>query len=71
MANDKITLRDIYEIVDRLEIKMDKRLYILENRTNALESFKDNLAGKITLFVGVLSICITIAWDWIKSKLKL
>ena len=68
---DKITLRDIYEIVDRLETKMDKRLCLLENRTNTLESFKDNLAGKITLFVGVLSICITIVWDWLKGKLKI
>jgi len=70
MSNSKITLKDIYDIVNRLEDKTDKRICLLEEKINGLESFKDNLVGKITLMTGVLSLTFSLVWQWFKEKFK-
>ncbi len=70
MTTNKVTLSDIYEVVNRLEDKMDKRMSDLENRVNVLESFRDNLIGKIAAFSAIVAVSITMLWDWVKSKLR-
>jgi len=64
MTNGKVTLRDIYEVVNRLEEKQDERLEKLENRVDTLENFRDRLLGIATvvgLFTGVVA-----TWIWKK-----
>ena len=68
MNNGKVTLRDIYEIVDRLETKMDKRLCVVEEKVNELESFRDKLKGQLALITAVISAFLTLTIDWIRSK---
>ena len=70
MNNGKVTLRDIYEIVDRLETKMDKRLCVVEEKVNGLESFRDNLKGQLALITAAISAFLTLTIDWIRSKVK-
>jgi tetrahydromethanopterin S-methyltransferase subunit G len=59
------TLKDVYEVVNRLEDKIDKRLGCLEKevadrvssvemRTESLELWKSNLTGKISI-IGALA----------------
>jgi hypothetical protein len=54
------TLKDVYDVVNRLEDKMDKRLGCIERdhanrvsalelRTDAIELWKSNIAGKISV----------------------
>jgi hypothetical protein len=45
MANGKITIVDVYNIVNRLEDKMDKRLCIMEKKVDILEDFKGKVLG--------------------------
>jgi hypothetical protein len=70
MKNNKITLHDIFEIVNRLEDKMDKRLCSVENKVDTLESFKDNLLGKITFMTGIISLIFTCIWEYFREKIK-
>lgn len=65
-----VTLKDIYEVVNRLEDKMDRRMCIAEEKIDVLESFKDDMAGKITLITGIFSLCFSLLWQWIKGKLN-
>jgi hypothetical protein len=68
MANNKISLKDIYEIVNRLEDKMDRRLLILENRVDILEEFKGKVLG-IAGFIGALAgSVISVIWNSITGK---
>ena len=54
------TLKDVYEVMNRLEDKLDKRLESIERdhanrvsalelRTDAIELWKSNIAGKISV----------------------
>lgn len=67
MTNN-ITLRDIYDICDRLEQKMDKRMCIVEKKIDTLESFRDNLLGKVAVIVALISLVFPLFVDWIKYQ---
>jgi len=69
MSNGKVTLRDIYKVVNRLEDKMDERLREAEKRIDTLESFKDNLAGKLAIVVGFCTLTASLLIDWVKKRI--
>lgn len=69
-ASDYDLLLEIQRAVNRLEDKVDRRMSLMEDRVNVLETFRDNLVGKLTLLTGILSVSFTMVWDWIKSKLN-
>lgn len=62
MAN--ITLKDVYEITNRIEDKLDK----MEVRVSAIEIWKAEIMGKIAVVVGLVTIGIGFVWDFVKSK---
>ena len=75
-TNNKVTLKDIYEVSNRLEDKMDKGFNkiaagVEENaeRITAIEYWKANLVGKLTAVLAILSFGITIVKDWVQEKL--
>jgi hypothetical protein len=64
-----ITLKDIYDICDRLEQKMDRRMCTVEKKIDVLESFRDNLLGKIAVITIFISAVFTLSIAWVKDKL--
>ena len=64
MPNGKVTLKDIYEVMYRLEDKMDKRMCAMEQRVDILEDFKSKILGIATI-VSVVSGAI-FSWLWEK-----
>lgn len=71
MSMQNITLRDIYDIVDRLERKVDGRMTNLEDRFSEIKSTQDQMLGKIsigmTIGMLVLSFAFTILSDIFKK----
>jgi len=62
MTKNDITLRDIYEVVEKYNEKLDKRMCELEDRVSLLENFKARVLGMaavIAAFVGSAT-----AWIW-------
>lgn len=59
-----ITLKDIYDINQRLEEKLDK----MSDRVSDLEIWRAELKGKIAIVVVFLSFGVSMAWDTIKEK---
>ena len=52
---NNITLRDVYEIVERLEVKIDNRITKIEDKVDKLEGFENRvygIAGLISLAIG-------------------
>jgi len=68
MANSRVTLRDVYEITDRIEQKLDTMNRDFNERISALELWKADLMGKVTMLVGLISLAFSMLWDYIKSK---
>lgn len=57
-------LKDVYDAVNRLEAKLDKRITDLEHRVDILEDFKGKVIGVATVigaFVGAIT-----SWIWEK-----
>ena len=64
MSNSKVTLNDIYAVMNRLEDKMDARVSEIEKRVDILEDFRSKLLGMSAL-VAALTGTLT-AWIWKK-----
>jgi len=67
MANSKVSLKDVYEITNRIEDKLDK----MEIRVGALELWKAEFMGKMTVVVGAISLFFTMAWDYVRKRINL
>jgi len=59
-----VNLRDIYEIAERLENKLDSRLREVEKRTDKLENFNSRMVGA---WLGITAI-ISVTSSWIFQK---
>jgi len=81
---DDVTLRDIYDAVGKLEDKISRdmgglktevcdRISKVELRTDGLESWRDNMMGKIAIITviatSVISIIIAFLKDLLSKKL--
>lgn len=64
MTSDRVSMRDLYQAIERLESKIDEKVTNNSKRIDKLETFKDRWAGAITLlsvFGGAVA-----AWIWDK-----
>ena len=63
-----ITLKDVYDVVQRLEDKMDGRFEKIEEEVATNTNFRNQLIGKITVVVVFIGLGINMAWDYIFNK---
>ena len=86
MTNSEVTLRDILDVQNRVENKIDnfrkeinkkfdgmhietnERFNDVDKRIDKLEQWKENLSGKITMAIGIISIAFNVAWEFVKEK---
>lgn len=64
----QVTLNDIYQVVNRLEDKMDDRLKEVEGRVNILEDFRGKALGIMAVVMFVLSGIFTWVWERITKS---
>ena len=60
-----ITIKDIYEITNRIEDKLDK----METRVNALEIWKAQILGQLAIIGGFVMFFGNLAMDFAKEKI--
>lgn len=63
--NTIISLKDIYDVVNRMEDKMDKRLNAIEGRVDVLEDFRGWILGGLT----IIGIFVSGFATWVWKKL--
>jgi len=63
MSTSKVTLNDVYAVVNRLEDKVDKRLCEVDMRVNRLEELKAQAALIVSILAVVVSVAISWAWN--------
>lgn len=67
--SDKVTLRDIYDRFDRFEDRIDRRFQDIEKDVSGIQRYQDNLTGKLTAVLFVVSLGINMFIEFIKEKL--
>lgn len=67
--SEKVTLRDIYDRFDRFEDRMDRRFEDIERDVSSLQRYQDNLTGKLTVVLFLVSIGINMFIEFIKERL--
>lgn len=63
MSDEKITLRDIYKVVERVEDKMDARLKEVENDLDSVKAFQNRTLGIASVFATFVSLAATYIWN--------
>lgn len=63
MDKDRVSLRDIYDAVGKLEGKIDQRFEKLESRVSALEAFQNRIFGIGAAFSAFSSLVMTFIWE--------
>jgi hypothetical protein len=63
-------LKDVHEVVARIEDKVDKRFAAVEVRVNKVEDFQSNLTGKITVLGGIMMLLVNFLWDFGRGLIK-
>lgn len=63
MTRETITLRDVYDIVNRLESKMDMQFDRHDERINKIEQNQSKALGVIGAITFILSGTMTYVWD--------
>lgn len=48
------TLKDIYDVMNRLEDKLDKRVKCVEDDIEVIKDWKSNLMGKISIIGAIV-----------------
>ena len=61
----QISFKDVYEVVERLEVKIDKRVFESEIKIQKLESFNNKALGAWFAITALVSI----ASSWIVQKI--
>ncbi len=65
MSNgNKVSLKDVYDINNRIEDKLDK----LESRVSIIEIWRATIIGQIIIILAVINFVIAISFDWIKKQ---
>jgi hypothetical protein len=68
MNTEKITLRDIYDVVNRLEDKVDKRITTVESEIKEMKSFQNRVMGVASVMAAFVSLLATFIWNRITGQ---
>lgn len=63
-----VTLKDIYDVVNRLEDKVDCRLTAVEKSVDELQSFQNKVLGIASIAAIFVSAIVTYVWNRIVGK---
>jgi len=68
--SEQVTLRDIYDVVNRIEDKFDQRIRCVEDDVEVLKTFRDNMMGKIAIITVIATSVVSIIIAFIKDILS-
>ena len=64
MANDKVTIRDLYTAIANLDTKIENKFDKFEGRLDSVETFRDRWMG----YVSAISLVITLTFSFVWKK---
>jgi len=74
--NSKISIKDVYTVVDRMENKFDKRfdrmMASIDSNSKVITThgyWIENVKGRIAIIVAVATLAINAGWYFIKDKI--
>lgn len=67
---DGATIREVYDIVERIETKLDRRITGIENNVDGLDKRLANFEGKASILAIVWSSIVSMAGIFVGSFIK-
>ena len=78
MTSSKVTLRDIYNLseriddkLDRLDAQIDGKLDKIHERLTSLENWRSNIMGKMAILFAMVSFAVSFALNWLRERIKI
>jgi hypothetical protein len=68
VSEERVTLKDVYEVVNRIEDKMSQRIAETERRVDILESFQSRTLGVLSIITVFISLAATWVWGKITGE---
>lgn len=65
--SDYQLLKDVHEVVGRIEAKLDA----VETRVSTLEKWRAEIMGKVAIIAGIAGVAFTAVWDYARRKLNI
>lgn len=62
MTEDRVTLRDIYTAVNRIEDKFDKRIEDIEKNVDTLKAFQNKAMATLSVFSSLVGLGSSYFW---------
>lgn len=63
MTKETVTLRDVYEAINKLEDRMAHRIEKIETDVDQNTTFRNQLIGKMTVIFAIIGVGVNWAWD--------
>lgn len=68
MPEDRVTLRDVYEVMNRIEAKFEKRLDSVEEDIEKIKSFQNKALGIMSVITIFASGASSFIWNKVTGK---
>ena len=66
--SDRVSLRDIYEAVGKLEDKIDRKIEGIQTEVNGLQSFRDRWLGYVSAISFIITLTFSLIWKKITGE---
>ena len=63
MSKDTVSLRDIYDAIEKLEHRIGERFERIEGRVSIIEAFQNKALGVLTIVTAFISVAATYVWN--------
>lgn len=67
-AEERVTLRDIYDVVNRLEDKFDGRLKAVEQDVEDIKTCQNRAIGIASVLASFVSLIATFIWNKLTNQ---
>lgn len=71
MAKSDFSIKDVYQLVDQRTGEISDKLDALEKRVGALEQWKSEFVGKMSVIVGFVALSASLFSDWVRKQLNI
>ncbi len=68
MNEDRVTLRDIYGALNRIEDKLEKRIEDLEAEVGVLKAFQNKALGILSIISVFVGLASTYIWNKVTNQ---
>lgn len=67
---ERVTIKEVYEIVGRIESKVDKQLCDIDSRVKSIELWKASILGSFAILAAIFTFVFNILSGWVQERMN-